>query len=400
MRGEVMKRLAQLTEQRGNYQKALQYYKSYALVRDSLSYEQQNQRLDELRAAFETEQKEIEIQQLKSQEAQRTQERNYLIGGIIMLGLLGWYIFSLLRKNNRQLKTEVQQKKRIENLLLEKNQLFDDLQNAQERLIHNEKMASLGQLTAGIAHEINNPINFISTSTQALNLDFEDLKELLEKVIHLQRNGKDESTIQEIIQLSKSMDLPYLKDEIYSLLGSVTRGVSRTEKIISGLRTYSRRGENEFLPDDINNCIKEALLILEPKITTQIQVHQDLQQLPLVECQIDKLNQVFVNLIGNGIDAMEGNGELFISTQNTDNQVIIKIRDTGKGMDKITQQRIFEPFFSTKKIGKGTGLGLFISYGVVKQHGGEIKVESEIGEGTTFSIYLPIQHGKLISSLR
>lgn len=388
----VMKDLGLLSEEVNDFESALTYYKKSTIVKDSLSNERSSERLSELRATFETEQKELEINQLKILESERTKERNILIGGVVLLGLLGWYIFYLWRKNRQQLAIEISQKDQIQNLLKEKNQLYEELQNTQDQLIHNEKMISLGQLTAGIAHEINNPINFVSTSTQALNMDFEDLKPLLEKIIDLSQNGRDEKKMDEIVHLAKNLDLPYLKDEINTLLESVTRGVTRTEKIIAGLKIYSRKEETEAKPSEINGCLREVFLMLKSRFNEKFILHQDLTELPLVNCQIDKLHQVFLNLIGNAIDALEDEGSVFVKTQKRADNVIISIRDTGHGIDEAIQQRIFEPFFTTKKIGKGTGLGLFISYGIIKQHGGTLEMESKKGEGTTFNISLPLEN--------
>jgi signal transduction histidine kinase len=386
----VMEKLAELSEEVKDYESAYFYYKKYTEVNDSLAEEKNNRQLAELRALFETEQKQQEIEQLKAQEALRTHERNNLIFGLSLLVLLGIYILFLLRKNNRQLKTEVQQKERIEKLLKEKHQLYEDLKSTQEQLIHNEKMISLGQLTAGIAHEINNPINYVSTSTQALQMDFRDLEPLMDKVIELRENGGKPETAKEIRELAEKIDLPYLKEEILSLLNSVAKGVSRTEKIISGLRSYSRKKDDGFHPANINDCLRDTLVMLNSRITSNIHLHQQLGNIPPVHSQVDKLSQVFVNLITNAIDALQGEGELFVVTKKEGNHVVVEIRDTGKGMDEATQQRIFEPFFTTKPVGKGTGLGLFISYGIIKQHKGELLVSSKEGKGTTFKVLLPL----------
>jgi len=394
-RWNIHERLANLLELTDDHRQALFHFKQFSSVKDSLGKEKSNRRLEELRTLYETEQREREIVQLKLQEQEMVGQRNYLAIGLLILSLLVGYIFYLLGKNRNQLQTEREQKARIEGLLTEKEELLQNLERTQDQLIHNEKMSSLGQLTAGIAHEINNPINFVSTSTQALKLNFEDLSPLLNRIMQLEQHPDDPDLRAEIIEMAKEIDLPYLNKEINALLESMTRGVSRTKKIVAGLRYYTRQEEDVFRQGDLNECLEESLFILNSKIHGGITVKKNLKSIPLVYCQIEKLNQVFVNLIGNAIDAIPESGTIWVQTSAIGNQVVIEIKDSGQGMDDGTLQKIFEPFFTTKTIGKGTGLGLFISYSIIKQHHGEIAVNSTLGQGTTFQITLPVNQEEL-----
>lgn len=257
-----------------------------------------------------------------------------------------------------------------------KNQLLDQqkseivaqhrkLQAAQEQLIQSEKMASLGQLTAGIAHEINNPLNFISGSIGPLKADLAELHE---------SEGNDDE----------------LMDEIHQLLGSIETGASRTQQIVSGLRTFSRLDEEVWKPVDIHEALDSTLALLGHKLKRGIVVHKAYGDLPLIDCLPGKLNQVFMNILVNAIDAIPDTGTIKISTQITGTTAQISIQDSGKGMETDIQDRVFDPFFTTKAVGSGTGLGLSIAYGIMQQHKGEIKIDSVPGQGSTFHVCFPI----------
>ena len=271
----------------------------------------------------------------------------------------------------------------------ELEQTLGDLRQTQTKLIHQEKMASLGQLTAGIAHEINNPINFIASSLKALKLDFEEINPLLDQVTKLKDQEEKEKYLADVQILSSKIDTPYIREEINQLLESIERGTTRTQNIISSLRTFSRDTREAFIEADINEAIESTLIILGNKLKRRIKVHQDLAKLPLIKCQLSKINQVILNIMANAIDAIEGEGEIFLYTGFDEEKITIGIRDTGIGMDQETQKRIFEPFFTTKEVGKGTGLGLAISYSIIEDHRGQIRLESAPGNGSEFIIELP-----------
>ncbi len=268
--------------------------------------------------------------------------------------------------------------------------LVNQLQHTQAQLIQQEKMASLGQLTAGVAHEINNPLNFMVSNIAALKLDFEEVQELLTSLEKLKKDPWTQKDIEDLLALSNRLGSAYLSSEISQLISGIDRGASRMRHIVQSLLIFSRKSNDEFIQADINEGIESTLTLLKASVPEGVKIVTDLASLPDIPCQISRLNQVFLNLITNAIQAIEQQGTIFIQTGQLEDHLFIKIRDDGKGMDKKTRQKIFEPFFTTKPLGKGTGLGLSISYGIIEQHHGKIEVKSQVGEGTTFTILLPL----------
>ena len=324
-------------------------------------------------------------------------QEKWFLGALLLLILaliwlfIQWRTRSVLKQNERLELTVNRRTQEIRKQKEELQQAFKDLKEAQTRIISSEKMASLGLLTAGIAHEINNPVNFVSTNLQALKLDLEEMKILLTKV-HQLKNGVDkEALIPEIIRLSERIDSEQLEEEIQELIGGMERGAHRTQEIVAGLRTFARSDADKFSLANIHEGIDSTLVILNSKLRDRIRVHKNYGNLPLVECLLGKLNQVFLNILDNAIQAIPGQGDIYISTFTEGDRAIIKLRDSGTGIPEEVQQKIFDPFFTTKGVGEGTGLGLSISYGIIEQHRGTIKVESQPGEGTTFILELPIR---------
>jgi signal transduction histidine kinase len=273
----------------------------------------------------------------------------------------------------------------------------------QSQLIQTEKMSSLGQLVAGIAHEINNPVNFIHGNLNHTHEYITSLSELIDLYQELspQPQPKIQAKIAEI-------DLEFLVEDLPKILGSMTTGTERIRQIVESLRNFSRLDESELKPIDIHSGIESTLLILQHRLKAnekhqEIQVIKDYGKIPLINCYASALNQVFMNILSNGIDALrqaQDNGAnlkkkptlmLQTSVHDADN-VVIRIADNGIGIDPSTLNKIFEPFFTTKPVGKGTGLGLSVSYSIiVEKHQGSIKVNSTLGEGTEFAIVLPMQ---------
>lgn len=389
MRGETYENMATAQYQMGDYKSAYDNFVRYKTISDTLLNSTTMDRMAELRADFETEQKEQEIALLQARERIRVIQRRWMLAGLIALGVLAiiagraWW----LRKKAVQ-KLE-RQKAEMTQLLREKETLLEDLSKAQSQLIASEKMASLGQLTAGIAHEINNPINFITSSLEALKLDFKDLQQLLLALFDI-KNSSDTAQIEKVLKLASELDSVYTTQEMAQLIGSIERGTHRTQEIVKNLRTFSRDTSEEFLLADIHEGLDSTILILEHKLKDRIQLDRQYSILPLIPCQISRLNQVFLNLLDNAIQAIEEEGQIWVSTKRLEHTVEICIQDTGTGMDDHTQKHLFEPFFTTKSVGEGTGLGLSISYSIIKQHQGRIDIESALGKGTTFTISLPI----------
>lgn len=308
--------------------------------------------------------------------------RNFAIGILsLLLIILGLFI------RNNQARREANQTLSAQKLELE--HLVNKLKEAQTQLIQAEKMASLGQLTAGIAHEINNPINFVTTNAHALRLDLEDISQLLSKVHQLKKDASP-TQINDILKSVSELETEHLTQEINELIASIERGANRTKNIIAGLRTFSHSTPEKFIKANLHEGLDATLTILNSKLKHHIHVHRNYGQIPLVQCQFDKINQVFMNVLNNAIQAIgDKDGDIFIKTSHQNNDIHISIKDSGVGMDESTRRRIFEPFFTTKEIGKGTGLGLSITYGIIEQHKGRVKVFSEAGKGTEFVITLP-----------
>ena len=282
--------------------------------------------------------------------------------------------------------------------LIETNQnlsvTIENLKSAQLHLIETEKMASLGLLTAGVAHEINNPINFVSANVAPLKLDVKELFELVDKFDRASNNPDKPELLKEAQQYKKKIDPDFVKDEILSLLDGIEDGATRTSEIVQSLRTFSRMDELVLKPTNINTAILNTLILLRSSIPYYIEVRPILNKLEPLNCYSGKINQVLVNLINNSIQAIKAKNEhqnesILITTRDEGNYIAIEIADTGVGISGNIKQRIFEPFFTTKDVGEGTGLGLSIVFGIIEKHKGSIEVDSIPDKGATFTVRLP-----------
>jgi signal transduction histidine kinase len=266
---------------------------------------------------------------------------------------------------------------------------LENLKLTQSQLIQSEKMASLGLLTAGIAHELNNPINFVRGSVNPLLRDIDELFSLIEQYDGIIKANNLKEVSGQVRELKEKMDYGFLLEEMNNLLEGIQEGADRSSSIVKGLRSFSRLDDEKFQLHNIHDGIDSTLILLNNKIKNTIKVHKDYGDLKEIECLPSKLNQVFMNILTNCIQAIEDKGEIFIQTVSSDIWVKIIIKDTGAGMSPEVKAHIFEPFYTTKDVGKGTGLGLSISYGIIEQHHGNIDVISEPGIGTEFIISLP-----------
>jgi signal transduction histidine kinase len=277
----------------------------------------------------------------------------------------------------------------------ELNAALEELKQAQSQLVNAEKMASLGQLTAGIAHEINNPINFVASNVKPLRRDIEDIYQLIEKYNAAVSDG-NATKLKEVYDFKEEIDYEYLKDEISNLLKGIEEGAMRTADIVKGLRVFSRLDENDLKKTSIIEGIDSTLTLLNTEIAASINLVKNYSDLPDIECYPGKMNQVFMNIFNNAIFAISANkerkekGELVITTSNDKENIRISIKDNGSGMTEEVKNKIFEPFFTTKDVGKGTGLGMSITFSIIKDHKGLIEVNTEYGKGTEFVLILPI----------
>lgn len=268
---------------------------------------------------------------------------------------------------------------------------MDKLKETQTQLVQAEKMASLGTLTAGIAHEINNPVNFITTGIEGLKSAVEPVTELLTMLMKLPEEACEHPQMTEVMERASSIDLLETTEGIWLMINNIETGAERASEIVRGLNNFSRSRDTEPAAMDLRQSIESTLLLLNSEIKNRIKVHKMYGQIPVITCFPGKINQVIMNILSNAVQAIEGNGTIMVATEmGSTGLVKIRIRDNGKGISEQDLPRIFEPFYTTKSVGKGTGLGLAISYSIVQQHGGSIDVRSERGIGTEFIIKLPV----------
>jgi len=377
---ETYQLFSRFYQDQGDYKNALEMSQKFQQQQSEIINLETNKSVIELREKYEATKREQQNKVLTAElEAQKWQKQTVAIVavGVTLLALLAGLAWWQNRKKNRLLShknEELQaQKAQLENTLQRLHQM-------REQLILSEKMASVGQLTAGIAHEINNPISFVANNVQALKLDLADITELL-----TQEQRQNPAFVE-------------LNQEIQTLMASIERGVDRTSDIVQGLRIFARNEEGEFTKVDLHQCIDAAVTLLRFEIRDRCQIIKRYGTVPLLNGLSGRLNQVFLNILTNAVQAVLSvhpeaappTGLIEIVTLKALNWIEVRITDNGSGMDEATRKRIFEPFFSTKPVGEGTGLGMAICYGIIEQHRGTIKVLSEKGQGTTIVIELPI----------
>lgn len=301
----------------------------------------------------------------------------------------------IVREQNMILEAKVSERtKELRDANTDLETALTNLKNAQTQLVDQEKMASLGQLTAGIAHEINNPINFVTSNVSPLKRDVSDVFEVLDKYGEITSGEQFDTEKEAIEELKEEVELDFVRTEINSLLKGIEEGASRTAEIVRGLKVFSRMDEQDLKRVDLREGINSTLTLLRSSMHGRIDVERNYEVVGNVECYAGKLNQVFMNILSNSIHAIlaanREHGSLKIAILNKDaDNVLITIEDNGTGMPDHVKQRIFEPFFTTKKVGEGTGLGMSISYSIIEKHNGTIEVETKNGEGTKFLISLP-----------
>ena len=279
--------------------------------------------------------------------------------------------------------------------------LEEELKKSQAQLLQSEKMASVGQLAAGVAHEINNPTGFVSSNLKTLSDYQDDISGIIKAYRKLMEDLKNvmskdafpsffKDQIEQIMRLEEEADLDFIMDDIGDLIEDCREGTERIKKIVIDLKDFAHPGEDKVQITDINNGIESTLNVVWNELKYKTKVTKEYGKLPEIKCYPQQLNQVFMNILVNAAQAIEKQGKIHLSTLADDGYVEIKIRDTGSGIPEEHLSKIFDPFFTTKEVGKGTGLGLNVAYNIIKKHNGTIDVKSEVGKGTEFNIRIPV----------
>ncbi|MEZ6060789.1 MAG: ATP-binding protein [Planctomycetaceae bacterium] len=273
---------------------------------------------------------------------------------------------------------------------------YNSLKQTQGQLVHSEKMASVGQLAAGVAHEINNPIGFVTSNVQTLTdyVDvFSSLISLSSELVTAVRNSDATAALRladQIDELRRREDVDDILDDTTDLLQESLDGLVRVREIVQNLKSFVHLDNAEEQLADVNDGIDATLKIVWNELKYKCRVEKNYGDLPKIRCFAGELNQVFLNLLVNAAQAIEDSGVITIATEATEREVLVRISDTGRGIAQEHLNQLFDPFFTTKPVGQGTGLGLSVSYGIVQKHRGTICVDSTVGQGTTFTVRLPI----------
>lgn len=271
------------------------------------------------------------------------------------------------------------------------------LKQAQSQLVQSEKLASLGLIVAGVAHEINNPVAFVTNNVVVLGRDVGEMRDLIvlyEEAADLITESRPELA-ERIVAFRERVDMGYTLENIQGLIHRSRDGLNRIQQIVSHLRLFAHLDEGEVNEADLNEGIEStAAIIIGQARKQQVRIELRLEPLPPVTCHAARINQVVLNLLTNAIDACEPGGVVTVSSRRDGDCVAIEVADSGKGIDPAIRGKIFDPFFTTKPVGQGTGLGLSISYGILQDHGGSITVDSEPGQGARFLLSFPIKPGK------
>ncbi|KVG52157.1 histidine kinase [Burkholderia ubonensis] len=300
-----------------------------------------------------------------------------------------------LQRTRAHMAREIEERKaaqaRLEQEKDEQRRLLHELEETHVQLLQSEKLASIGQLAAGVAHEINNPIGFVSANLNTLKTWVRGLLDVV--AAHEAALPRHDAEIRVALTAAgRAADIDYIRGEIATLIDESIDGTMRVRRIVQDLRDFSRPGSDEWSVVDIHAGLESTLNVVHNELKYKADVVREYGDVPHVECLPSQLNQVFMNLLVNAAQAIPGRGVITIRTTSDGDYVTIAISDTGKGMPPDVMRRIFDPFFTTKPVGQGTGLGLSVSHGIVERHRGVIDVTSEPGRGSTFSIRLPIRH--------
>lgn len=300
--------------------------------------------------------------------------------GVTHFGLVV-YDTSAVAQGNEQLRAAL---KALGSKQAEQDQLLRKLETANSQLLQSEKMAAIGQLAAGVAHEINNPIGYVFSNLKTLDGYVRDLLKIADAV-------DAAGDLDELRQLKRQLEYDYIRGDVAALISESEDGIDRVTRIISALKDFSHIDEDEFRPADLHRGLDTTLNVVNNELKYKAEVIKEYGELPEVECILSQINQVTMNLLVNAAHAIEQFGRITLRTGCDNDWAWIEVEDNGKGIEPKLLNRIFEPFFTTKPVGKGTGLGLALSYNIVRKHNGRIEVHSEQGVGTRFRIILPLR---------
>lgn len=379
-----------------DFEQSAEFQESYDRLREQLVRVKENRQTDSLvRAILIQDQKDKianlqrdrEVQLLKMEqteaEIQRREAIQYgLIAGLVLILILAGVLIALFvikrRSHNRLAKAY--------NKL---DAAHEQLKATQIQLVEAEKMASLGQLTAGIAHEINNPLNFISGNIPPLKRDIDDLMLVIGAY---EKAGNDADQLEEANRIGDEVEVEFVREEIDFLLQGMQEGANRTAEIVQGLKDFSRLGEDMPKPFSLHDGIDHTLALLKPDYESRITIEKRYaENLPEPVGLAGKINQVLVNVLNNAIESISGTGTITIESRADKESIWISIQDTGRGMGPEISKKAFDPFFTTKDVGQGKGLGLAICHGIIRRHQGEIRLESRPGRGTLVEFKLPLE---------
>ncbi len=302
----------------------------------------------------------------------------------------------------RMLEDDVEERRQVEQLMREQQDqlvnrnvelqlLNGKLEQMQGQLLQSEKLASIGQLAAGVAHEINNPIGYVNSNLSSLENYLADLFNVLGQYELVESHLPDAVRNGPLAAAKQQADMVFLKQDLTDLLAESKEGISRVKKIVQDLKDFSRVDSTEqWEMADLHRCLDSTLNIVHNEIKYKAEVKKEYGELPNIECLPSQLNQVFMNLLVNAGHAIKESGVVWIKTGIGKERIWVEIEDNGCGISSENLKKVFDPFFTTKPVGKGTGLGLSLSYGIIQKHGGEIEVHSQVGKGTTFRVWLPM----------
>lgn len=313
---------------------------------------------------------------------------------------------SQLAQAKERLEQDIDRREAAEAELMRRNreltELNAKLSKAQEQLMQSEKLASIGQLAAGVAHEINNPIGYVFSNFGTLENYIGNVLEMLQAYEAAEASIESELVVASLHAVRQRIDLDFLKQDIRALMAESKEGIVRVRKIVQDLKDFSRvEADQEWHWTNLHQGIDSTLNIVSNEVKYKADVIKEYGTIPDIECLPSQINQVIMNIVVNAAHAITGpRGRITIRTHVEGDHVCLTISDTGAGIPREIQSRIFDPFFTTKPIGSGTGLGLSLSYGIIQKHNGRIEVDSEPGQGTTFRIMLPVRQSEAVPDSR